>query len=119
MPLHEKGMVKLIEGDTELAPGVKLMMTGGHTAGHQIVFVESGSHRIAYVADLIPTAHHLALASISANDHAPNDSLDRKRQLLEMAAKDGWMLVFGHAIDQRAGYVEFRNGRTQFQPVEF
>ncbi|MBM3945378.1 MAG: MBL fold metallo-hydrolase, partial [SAR202 cluster bacterium] len=86
--------------------------------GHQIVFVESGSKRIVFTGDLIPTAHHLAIGCISAHDHTPNDSLDMKRDLLETAAKDGWMLVFGHAFEQRAGYIETRNGRTQFTPVE-
>lgn len=118
MPLQEKGLVTLLDGDTQVAPGVKVKMTGGHCSGHQVVLVEHGSERIAFAGDLIPTPHHLPLPCISAYDQTPNATMDSKRELLEMATKGGWLVVFGHAAEQRAGYVEYRNGRAQVQPVE-
>jgi len=118
VPIADKGLVTLLDGDTELAPGINVKVTGGPSVGHQVVFIESGSHRVAYAGDLIPSPHHLSLPCISSSDYTPNDSLAQKRELLDMAAGHGWMLVFGHALEQRAGYVELRNGRTQFQTVE-
>ena len=117
LPLMEKGALELLDGDHEIVPGVMAKVTNGHSEGHQIVLVEAGSERIAYAGDLIPTAHHLPLPYIAATDHSPNDTLDQKRGLLEMAVKGGWLLVFGHAFEQRAGYVEQRNGRPQLLPV--
>ena len=117
-PLHDKGMLKLLEGDYEVSPGVSVRVTNGHSNGHQIVLVEGGSERIAYMGDLIPTAYHLPLPYIAAFDDSPNDTLDQKREILEMAISGGWLLVFGHSLDQRAGYVEQRNGRPALLPVE-
>ena len=35
-----------------------------------------------------------------------------------MATDRGWMMVFGQAPGQHAGYVEHRSGRYDFRPVE-
>ena len=119
LPLQEQGVLKLLDGDTEIAGGIRTKVTNGHADGHQIVFVEAGSERIAYVGDLIPTAYHLPLACIGAFDQSPNETLARKRELLEMALDGGWLLVFGHASEPRAGYMEQRNGRSQLIPKNF
>ena len=116
--LHENGVVTLIDGAAELAPGVSARLTGGPSDGHQIVLIEAGSERIAYMGDLVPTPFHLPLANIAAMDQSPNDTLARKRELLDMARDGGWLLVFGHALEHQSGYVDQRNGQTQFTPRE-
>jgi glyoxylase-like metal-dependent hydrolase (beta-lactamase superfamily II) len=80
--------------------------------------VERGSERIAYVSDLIPTPHHLPLPYIPALDENPNETLAQKRELLDMAIRGGWLVIFGHGHEQRAGYVQARNGRPRLLPVE-
>ena len=116
--LNEKGILTLLDGDHEVTPGVTLKVTNGHSDGHQIVLIEAGSERIMYMGDLIPTPHHLPLPYIAAVDQCPNDPLDQKRKLLEMANRDGWLVIFGHGLDQRAGYIEQRNGRHRLRPVD-
>jgi glyoxylase-like metal-dependent hydrolase (beta-lactamase superfamily II) len=118
LPLEEGGLLTLLDGDTEIAPGVNTKVTNGHSAGHQIVFVEAGSERIAYMGDLIPTPFHLPLTNIGAFDQSPNDTLAEKRDMIGKAIEGGWLLVFGHAPTQRAGYVEKRNGKSQLLPVD-
>ena len=118
LPLEEKGLLTLLDGDHEVIPGVTVKVTDGPSRGHQIVLVERGSEKIAYVSDLIPTPFHLPLKYIPAMDEHPNNTLDQKRGLLEMAVKGGWLLVFGHGYEHRAGYVEQRNGKAQLLPVE-
>ena len=118
LPLEENGSLTLLDGDTEIAPGVRTQVTDGHSGGHQIVLVEAGSERIAYLGDLIPTPYHVPLASIAAFDQSPNDTLQQKRDMLKMAMEGGWLLVFGHGFLPRAGYVEHRNGKSQFRPVD-
>ena len=117
IPLNEKGMLTLLDGDREVVPGVMVKVTNGHSHGHQIVLVEGGSERIAYLGDLIPTPYHLSLTYIAAFDQSPNDTLAQKRNVLNMAVQGGWMLIFGHALEQQAGYVEQRNGRPRLLPV--
>ena len=117
-PIQDAGLLELLDGDQEIVQGVRVKVTGGHSAGHQVVLLEAGSERIAYLGDLIPTPLHLPLRNIAAFDRTPDQTLDEKREILEMAVSGGWLLIFGRALTQRAGYVEQRNGRAQLQPVE-
>ena len=118
LPLQEKGLLTLLDGDSEVIPGVTVKVANGPAEGHQIVLVERGSERIVFVSDLIPTPYHLPLPYIAAQDEYPDNTLVQKRELLSMASGDGWLVVFGHANDHRAGYVQQRNGRPQLRPVE-
>ena len=118
VPLEETGALTLLDGDSEIGAGVKTRVTDGHSGGHQVVLIEAGSERIAYLGDLVPTPYHLPLPSIAASDQAPNETLAKKRDLLNMAIDEGWLLIFGHALELRAGYLEQRNGQAQFSPKD-
>ena len=118
LPLEDSGALILLDGDSEVAPGIRTKVTHGHSQGHQIVLVEAGSERIAYLGDLIPTPYHVPLENISSYDHTPNLTLESKRDIIKMAVDGGWLLVFGHSADHKAGYIEQRNGRSQLRPVE-
>ncbi len=118
LPLQDRGLVTLLDGDSEVVPGVRTVVADGHARGHQIVLVEMGSERIAYVADLIPTPYPLGLTHISAYDQDPNKTLASKRDVVNMALDGGWLLIFGHGHEDRAGYVERRNGTARLIQVE-
>ena len=118
LPLEEKGLLTFLDGDSEVIPGVTVKVNDGPAAGHQIVLIERGSEKIAYVSDLIPTPYHLPLPYIPALDEQPNNTLNQKRELLKMAVAGGWLVIFGHGHEHRAGYVQQRNGHAQLQPVE-
>ena len=117
-PMEEKGQLTLLEGDTEIIPGVTIKFARGPSMGHQIVLVERGGEKIAFVSDLVPTPYHLPLPHIPALDELPNETLSRKREVLNMVMDGGWVIVFGHGYEHRAGYVQQRNGKPHLLPVE-
>ena len=118
LPLQEKGLIELVDGDTEIVPGVTLKVADGPSKGHQMVKVNMGSERIVFAGDLIPTAYHLQANFIAAADEFPNETLVQKKELLDMAMKEGWIIVFGHGQENRSGYVEEWNGRPHLLPKE-
>lgn len=118
LPLEEKGLVELVVGDYQVIEGLTVKVTNGPSAGHQIVLVERGSEKVAYVSDLIPTPHHLPLPYIPAMDEYPNETLVQKKDFLDMAVDGGWLVIFGHGNDHRAGYIQRKNGTSQLLPVE-
>ena len=118
LPLQEKGLIELVDGDTEIVPGVTLKVADGPSKGHQVVMVNMGSERIVFAGDLIPTAYHLQANFIAAADEFPNETLVQKKELLDMAMKEGWIIVFGHGQENRSGYVEEWNGRPHLLPKE-
>ena len=116
IPLEESRQLELLDGDTEIAPDVWLKFTGGHTAGHQMLLVDSGDQRVAYPGDILPTPHHLPLGHITAWDIHPLDTLERKRQLLSQAEGEGWLLIFGHGHGLKAGRPITRCGSLNLDP---
>lgn len=96
-PLEDAGVVDFVEEDGEVAPGVRLLHTPGHTAHHQSVCVDLGeAGTLLYLADLVPTTAHVPLAWIMGYDLEPLVTLESKRRVLGRAAEEGWLLAFEH-----------------------
>jgi glyoxylase-like metal-dependent hydrolase (beta-lactamase superfamily II) len=96
VPLHEAGLYELVDGETEILPGIRLLPTPGHVPFHQSVLLESDGQRALFVADLIPTAAHLPLPWIMGYDVEPLVTLETKRRILRTSAEEDWLLVFEH-----------------------
>jgi glyoxylase-like metal-dependent hydrolase (beta-lactamase superfamily II) len=96
LPLSAAGVLDLVEGEVEVAPGVRVLPTPGHTRGHQSVLVDGGGARALFPGDVVPTSVHVRLPFIMAYDLEPAVTLDTKRALLARAVAEGWLLCFGH-----------------------
>ena len=96
VPLAESRQLETIQGEVELAPGVRVRPVGGHTAYHQIVVIEGGGRRLVIPSDLIPTSSHLRLPYIAAFDLFPVGTLEAKRRLLAQAAEEAALMLFYH-----------------------
>lgn len=105
LPIADKRRWQLLEGDTELLPGVTAVVTAGHTRHHQGVLIESEGQRAFFLGDLIPTVSHLPLPYIMGYDLYPLQTLETKRRVLDRAFYDGWLLLFEHDPVIRAGRV--------------
>ena len=92
--LERSGLLHLVEGSTELYPGVHLFVSEGHTVGMQLVRLQAGDQTLVFCADLIPTTAHLRAAWVSAYDLYPLTAVEEKRQLLAQAVEEGWQLFF-------------------------
>jgi glyoxylase-like metal-dependent hydrolase (beta-lactamase superfamily II) len=117
-PLAERDLICFVEDEEEIIPGVRVKQMAGPAQGNQVVFIEYGSERLVYAGDLIPTPFHLPLHHIPATAEFPNDTLVQKRELLETAMADGWLIVFGHGHECSSGYLRDRGGVPQLVPVE-
>jgi glyoxylase-like metal-dependent hydrolase (beta-lactamase superfamily II) len=116
--LEEKGMIEFLDGDSEIVPGVQVMVTDGYSDGHQIVLVNTGSERVVYLSNLIPTPNHLPLPYITAFDRYPDQTLIAKKQMLDRCEREGWLMVFAHGYHETAGYLERRRTGIELRPVK-
>jgi glyoxylase-like metal-dependent hydrolase (beta-lactamase superfamily II) len=87
---------QLLDGETEVLPGIRCLPTPGHVPFHQSVLVESEGARACFLADLVPTAAHLPLAWIMGYDLEPLVTLETRRRLYGRAEVEGWRLCFEH-----------------------
>ena len=119
LPIEERGQLELLDGDTELFPGMNLIVTDGHSKGHQIVVFSHGGERIVYLGDLVPTPHHLWPTVLSSFDYEPERTMEQKQEILAEAEQRGWLLVFAHGNETRAGYLERSHDMAYLRPVQF
>ena len=117
-PIEERSQLELLDGDQEIFPGLNVMVTDGHARGHQMVMFNHGGERVVFLGDIIPTHHHLNLPVISAFDFSPENTLERKREILADAEAQGWLIVFSHGHTTKAGYLERRGDTTYLRPVD-
>jgi len=118
-PLAEEDLLWLVDGDEEIAPGVRVHLTGGHSAGHQVVTVTSPAGTAFYTGDLVPTRHHLKTAYVPSVDVYPMETMRQKDRFIKQALEERWLVFFGHDPEIDAGYL-FRDekGRLGVEPVE-
>jgi glyoxylase-like metal-dependent hydrolase (beta-lactamase superfamily II) len=111
VPLAEARQLETVQGEVEVAPGVRVVPVGGHTAYHQMVMVEGGGRTLAIPSDLLPTSSHLPLPFIMSYDLFPVGTLEAKRRLLARAVEEDWALLFYHDARVPSGRVRLEQGR--------
>ncbi len=104
-PISEAGKWKLLRGDVEILPGISARVTPGHVPHHQSIEVKSDGDTLLYLADVMPTSHHLSLPWIMGYDLEPMRTLESKRKLLRIAEDEGWWFFFEHDADVIMGRI--------------
>jgi glyoxylase-like metal-dependent hydrolase (beta-lactamase superfamily II) len=116
-PLAAAGLLDVIDGDCELAPGVRLARVGGHTPGLMLAFIESGNRTAVFCSDLIPTRAHIATPYIMGYDLTPLETMEQKEKLVGRAAAGHWLCFLGHDTEHPAGFLVERDGAFSLQPL--
>jgi glyoxylase-like metal-dependent hydrolase (beta-lactamase superfamily II) len=117
VPLRDAGVVTFIDEDCEIASGVRVRRTGGHTMHHQMVMIESAGKTAVFMADLVPTAAHVPLPWIMGYDLYPADTLEFKRAFLREAVEREYLVFFEHDPETAAAYLREKNGRIVVERV--
>jgi len=117
-PLRDQKQVQFVRGDEQIVRGISVRVTGGHTPYHQCVVVASEGRKVCYFGDLIPTASHLKIPYVMGYDTHPMDTISCKKEILDEALRDRWLVVFPHSPRLRAGYLERTDRGIALQPVD-
>jgi len=96
LPLREAGLLEFTEGDGEVAPGVRVTMTPGHTAYHQSVRVDGGGKTLFYLGDIMPTIHHVSPNYVLGFDLYPLEVMANRARLARQAAEENWLCLWEH-----------------------
>lgn len=91
---HDK--LRTFEETYEVAPGVVVKRTGGHTPGHSVVHVTCGEERLTFAGDaLFPVAFDHPDWH-NGFEHDPEESVRVRVRLMQEAAASGELLVATH-----------------------
>lgn len=93
--------------EVEVAPGVKMIRTGGHSNGMSIVMIEDGEDVLIHMADNMATHAHQNVLWVMAYDDYPMDSIAVKQKYMELGYNNEAWFTFYHDYKYRA--VQFNN----------
>jgi glyoxylase-like metal-dependent hydrolase (beta-lactamase superfamily II) len=118
--VRDWGAAGWADGETELLPGVSVVPTGGHSAGHQAVVVRGTGDRaqtLVFLGDLFMRPWAANPRWVTAFDDFPLDSVARKAELFAQAADEGWLIVLSHESRHPIGQLVRDRDRFRFQPI--
>jgi glyoxylase-like metal-dependent hydrolase (beta-lactamase superfamily II) len=90
------GLIEAIESDDDLIPGVTAVVTGGHTADHQVAVVNDRGEGFVHLADIVPTRSHMRGPWNQAYDLDAVRTMDQKAYYLRQAIRERWWVSFAH-----------------------
>ena len=114
-PLMDAGVLTLVDDGTEVAPGIRYQHSGGHTAHHQVLTIESGGKTAVFAADMYPTSVHLPDPWVMGYDLYPVDTLAFKRAFAREAIEREYLVFFEHDPSMAAGYLREANGKRSVE----
>jgi glyoxylase-like metal-dependent hydrolase (beta-lactamase superfamily II) len=96
-PLRSAALLDEVDGRVELAPGVVLVPTPGHTVGHQSGVVTAGDEEVVVTGDVLVHAVQLANPDIAYRSEAdPAAAAETRRRLFAEARAKGSSLATAH-----------------------
>ncbi|AOP47477.1 MBL fold metallo-hydrolase [Streptomyces lydicus] len=120
-PVRDAGQLDLVElpaEGTEVAPGVRLVPTPGHTPGHLAVELDGGTGAALITGDALHHPVQTAHPGItSCVDIDPRQATATRRRLLASLAGSGTLVLGTHFPDPTAGLVTAHGDAYGFTPV--
>lgn len=100
LPLEESGQLHFLDIDDQLVQetpfGFQMVLVDGHTEKQMLPLIEYKGERLLYTADLIPTVGNLPIPYVMGYDVRPLITLKEKKEVLDLAVKNNWLLFFEH-----------------------
>ena len=114
-----KKQVDLVERETDVVPGVRLLPAPGHTPGQMAVLVSSGKEQFLNLADSV--IHPLCFEHADWRtmfDLAPDTAAETRRQLVDRASAEGFPVMAFHFPSAKAGRIVSRGAnRWGWEPL--
>ncbi|GLC88191.1 YtnP family quorum-quenching lactonase [Lysinibacillus piscis] len=89
-------LVETYVGTLEVASGVTMIHTGGHSEGHAIIKLTQNEEVLIHMADIMPTHAHQNPLWVLAYDDYPMTSVFAKERLMKEALTNGYRFIFYH-----------------------
>jgi glyoxylase-like metal-dependent hydrolase (beta-lactamase superfamily II) len=120
-PYVSANKFKPFDGDTEVMPGIKTLMTRGHTPGHSIFVVESQGQKLVLWGDLI----HVAAVQFPQPqvtiifDSDPKAAAVQRKKAFADAARKGYLVGSPHLPFPGLGHLRAGGNGYVFVPLDY
>jgi len=106
------------DGEREILPGVSVVPTGGHSAGHQAIVVRgtgAGARTLAFFGDLCMRPWAANPRWVTSFDDFPLDSVAVKTSLFARAADENWLVALSHELHRPIGRLVRDRDRFRYE----
>lgn len=116
LPIEESGQLNFVTADddafmvkTEL--GFDAVVANGHTDAQMCPIITINGKKVVFMADLLPSTGHIPLPYVMGYDTRPLLTLDEKKQFLNLAADNEYILFLEHdAVNEACLVVHTEKG---------
>jgi glyoxylase-like metal-dependent hydrolase (beta-lactamase superfamily II) len=112
-----RSQLRLFDEEYEVAPGVVVRRTGGHTPGHSVVRLASGGDRLTFAGDAVFAVGFDHPDWYNGFEHDPEESARVRVRLLRELAATGELLVATHLPFPSVGRVAVEGDVFRWVPV--
>jgi glyoxylase-like metal-dependent hydrolase (beta-lactamase superfamily II) len=116
-PLIRSGQMQLLNGDSEIVPGISVAVYPGHTRNMQAIFIRSGGKTACYISDLIPTTWHLDVTWVMAYDLFPLETIENRKRYYSKAVPEKWFTIFTHDPQTPWACIVSKDGKFAAEPI--
>lgn len=109
--------IRTFEEAYDVAPGVRVCRTGGHTPGHSVVRLASGSDQLTFAGDAVFPVGFDHPDWQNGFEHDPAEALRVRIGLLREVAQSGALLVATHMPFPSVGRVAVNGDGFRWVPV--
>lgn len=111
------GNLRLFDEEYEVAPGVVVSRTGGHTPGHSVVRLASGGDRLTFAGDAVFPVGFQHPDWHNGFEHDPEEAARVRVKLLRELAATGELLVATHMPFPSVGRVAAEGDAFRWVPA--
>ncbi|HLZ72744.1 MAG TPA: MBL fold metallo-hydrolase [Dehalococcoidia bacterium] len=117
-PIAEAGLLELIDGDAAVTAAISVLLTPGHTPGHQCVLLASGDEKAMIIGDLAHTPVQLNHPDWPlAAELEPAQAARSRAAVFDRVEGEGLLLCAGHFPHPSMGNVIRVAGRRRWQSL--
>jgi glyoxylase-like metal-dependent hydrolase (beta-lactamase superfamily II) len=88
--------LQLVDGPEEILPGIKMVISEGHTISMQHPLISDGTTSLIYCADIIPMSAHVRTAWVMGYDCFPLTTIAEKKKILADCVEKETVVFFEH-----------------------
>ena len=114
-----KSELRPFDKEYQVAPGVVVALTGGHTPGHSLVRISSGGERLTFAGDAVVPVGVECPEWENAFDHEPEEATRVRVRLLREAAATGELFLASHLSFPSLGRVAVDGNAFRYVPANW
>lgn len=113
-----QGQFNLVDHETEIVCGIRVVAAPGHTPGHMALAISSGDEQLLSISDAFLHPIHVERPDwYAAVDFAPQQVMTTRRRLLNLAATGKTLVLAFHFPFPGLGHVVQKGEGWRWQPI--